>query len=68
MIVLGKVTWDFRRHGKSTWGNDFLLQPEMKQVLGFGVYWGLACSLRHARHWTREVEKLPGLIIDKKAP
>lgn len=32
VMVLGKVTWDFRRLGNSTWGNDFLLQSEMAHV------------------------------------
>jgi len=61
VIVLGKVTWDFRRHGKSTWGNDFLLQPEMKQVGGRGLLVG-ACEV------TSGLLREASWLGDKKPP
>lgn len=36
-IMLGRMTWDFRRSSDGDWGSGFIYMPLMKQVLRLGV-------------------------------
>ncbi|KAL1536500.1 xyloglucan galactosyltransferase XLT2-like [Salvia divinorum] len=36
-IMLGRMTWDFRRSRDADWGSGFIYMPQMKHVLRLGV-------------------------------